>query len=71
MNPSKILIWLIKGYQYLISPLLGNHCRFTPSCSHYACQALGKHGVMRGLWLTVRRVLRCHPWHTGGHDPVP
>lgn len=71
MSPSKILIFLIKGYQYLISPLLGNNCRFTPSCSHYACQALGKHGFMRGLWLTVRRVLRCHPWHTGGHDPVP
>ena len=71
MNLSKPMIFLIKGYQYLISPLLGNNCRFSPTCSSYACQALEKYGLVRGLWLALRRVLRCHPWHTGGHDPVP
>ena len=67
----KFLIALIRGYQLLISPLLGNHCRFYPSCSQYAREALEQHGVLRGLWLAVRRLLRCHPWHEGGVDPVP
>ena len=67
----KLLIALIRGYQLLISPLLGNHCRFYPSCSQYAREALEQHGVLRGLWLAVRRLLRCHPWHEGGVDPVP
>jgi len=71
MSPSHLAIWLIKGYQLLISPLLGNNCRFSPSCSHYAVQALTRYGFLRGVWLSARRVLRCHPWHTGGHDPVP
>ncbi len=62
---------LIKGYQYLISPLLGNNCRFYPSCSCYAHQALEYHGVIYGLWLSIRRILRCHPWNPGGEDPVP
>ncbi|MCB1778537.1 MAG: membrane protein insertion efficiency factor YidD [Candidatus Competibacteraceae bacterium] len=66
-----ILIALIRGYQLLISPLLGNHCRFYPSCSQYAREAIEYHGVLRGGWLAIRRLLRCHPWHPGGVDPVP
>ena len=68
---ARFLVWLIKAYQYLLSPLLGSHCRFTPSCSHYSCQALHKYGIVRGCWLTLLRLLRCHPWHAGGHDPLP
>ena len=67
----KLLIGLIRVYQYLISPLLGNHCRFYPSCSHYAVEAIETHGALRGLWLGLRRLSRCHPWHEGGVDPVP
>ncbi|MBK8755223.1 MAG: membrane protein insertion efficiency factor YidD [Candidatus Competibacteraceae bacterium] len=66
-----LLIALIRVYQMGISPVLGNHCRFYPSCSQYACEALELHGVLRGGWLAIRRVLRCHPWHPGGVDPVP
>lgn len=66
-----ILIALIRGYQLLLSPLLGNHCRFYPSCSQYAREAIERHGALRGGWLAIRRVLRCHPWHPGGVDPVP
>jgi putative membrane protein insertion efficiency factor len=62
---------LIRAYQYLISPWLGNRCRFYPSCSEYTVEALQKYGVGKGLWLGARRVCRCHPWHPGGHDPVP
>jgi hypothetical protein len=65
------LIWLIRGYQLAISPMLGNHCRFEPSCSEYSMIALRRHGLLRGLWLAVRRIVRCHPWHPGGYDPVP
>ncbi len=65
------LLWLIRGYQLAISPMLGNRCRFYPSCSEYSMDALRRHGLFRGLWLTVRRVGRCHPWHPGGFDPVP
>ncbi|HSD96410.1 MAG TPA: membrane protein insertion efficiency factor YidD [Sulfuricaulis sp.] len=68
---QKILITFLRGYRYLLSPWLGNHCRFYPSCSHYAIESLENHGVLRGLWFTLRRVLRCHPWHSGGYDPVP
>jgi putative membrane protein insertion efficiency factor len=68
---SRPLIWLIRAYQLAISPMLGNRCRFFPSCSEYAMEALEKHGPLRGLWLGVRRVGRCHPWHPGGYDPVP
>ena len=67
----KILIAVIKGYSYLISPLLGNNCRYYPSCSSYAQEALEKHGALRGSWLAVKRILRCHPFHPGGFDPVP
>lgn len=62
---------LIRLYRYCISPLLGPSCRFYPSCSCYAEEALDQHGVARGLYLTTRRLLRCHPWHAGGYDPVP
>jgi putative membrane protein insertion efficiency factor len=65
------LIFLLRVYKYAISPLLGNHCRFTPSCSEYAMEALHRYGPGRGLWLAAKRVGRCHPWHPGGFDPVP
>ncbi|HEY3327621.1 MAG TPA: membrane protein insertion efficiency factor YidD [Novimethylophilus sp.] len=68
---ARLLIWLVKAYRLLLSPLLGNNCRFSPSCSRYAIEALGKYGALRGGWLTLRRVLRCHPWHAGGYDPIP
>ena len=69
MNAS--LRWLIRAYQLLVSPLLGPRCRFHPSCSHYALEALREHGTLRGGYLSMRRLLRCHPWHPGGYDPVP
>ncbi|WP_187148222.1 membrane protein insertion efficiency factor YidD [Salmonella enterica subsp. enterica serovar Infantis] len=65
------LIALIRVYQRLISPLLGPHCRFTPTCSSYGIEALRRFGVIKGSWLTVKRVLKCHPLHPGGDDPVP
>ncbi len=66
-----LLIALVRGYQLLISPLLGPRCRFYPSCSQYAVEALSSHGVWSGTVLTVRRVCRCHPWGGSGYDPVP
>ena len=68
---QKILVILLKGYQYLVSPWFGQTCRFYPSCSCYAIEAVEKRGVLMGLLLTVRRIGRCHPWHPGGFDPVP
>ena len=65
------LIGLIQVYRYAISPMLGSRCRFYPSCSQYAVDALKSHGLLKGLWLAVRRIGRCHPWNPGGHDPVP
>jgi len=62
---------LIRGYQLGISPLLGPRCRFYPSCSEYALEAIAVHGAFKGCRLMVMRILRCHPWHPGGHDPVP
>ena len=62
---------LIKGYQWLISPVLPGNCRFYPTCSSYALQALDAHGPLKGGWLGVKRILRCHPWNDGGYDPVP
>ena len=66
-----LLIWLIQGYRVLISPLLPPNCRFQPTCSQYAIEALERFGSWRGGILAVRRVLRCHPFHPGGYDPVP
>ena len=66
-----IAIFLIRGYQLLLSPLLGNNCRFHPTCSGYAIEAIRTHGVLRGLWLAFIRIGRCHPWGGAGHDPVP
>ena len=68
---EKFLLFLIRAYQLTLSPFFGQHCRFTPSCSHYAHEAISKHGAWRGTWLAVRRILRCHPFCDGGHDPVP
>ena len=65
------LLVLIRGYQLLVSPLLGPRCRFHPSCSQYALEAIRVHGTARGTWLALRRLLRCHPFHHGGYDPVP
>ena len=67
----KPLIILIHAYRYLLSPLLSNHCRYTPTCSQYALEAIETHGALKGFWLTLKRVGCCHPWHTGGYDPVP
>ena len=68
---ARVLIWLIKFYRFALSPLLGSNCRFTPSCSAYALAALQQHGTLKGSWLALKRISRCHPWHVGGHDPVP
>ncbi|MDP2811179.1 MAG: membrane protein insertion efficiency factor YidD [Rhodocyclaceae bacterium] len=65
------LIALIRTYQVAISPMLGRSCRFHPTCSEYAVESLRRHGPARGLWLAMRRIGRCHPWHPGGYDPVP
>lgn len=68
---QRILISAVRAYRYAISPLLGDNCRFYPSCSEYALIAIAHYGTAKGLWLAVRRLLRCHPWHHGGYDPVP
>lgn len=67
----RLLIFLIHCYKICISPFIGNHCRFHPTCSTYAQEAIARHGALRGSWLALRRVGRCHPWHEGGVDPVP
>jgi uncharacterized protein len=69
--PARLLMMPIAGYRRFISPLLGPRCRFAPSCSEYAFDALAEHGAVRGLWLAARRIARCHPFHPGGYDPVP
>jgi hypothetical protein len=68
---QKLLILLIRLYQTTLSRILGDQCRFHPSCSSYAVEAIERHGALKGLWLAVRRIGRCHPLNDGGHDPVP
>ena len=65
------LIVPIKLYQILLSPLIGPSCRFTPTCSNYAIEAINKYGPFKGLWLAIKRISKCHPWGDSGHDPVP
>jgi putative membrane protein insertion efficiency factor len=69
--PRRVLAGAIRGYQILLSPLLPPSCRFTPSCSQYALEAVGRYGALKGSWLAARRLARCHPFHRGGFDPVP
>jgi putative membrane protein insertion efficiency factor len=68
---ARLLIALVRGYRYALSPWWGNQCRFTPTCSEYAIEALGRHGALKGAVLALRRIGRCHPWQPGGFDPVP
>ena len=69
--PQRLLMGLVRTYRLLLSPILGSACRFEPTCSAYALQALERHGAAGGSYLTLRRLVRCHPWCEGGHDPVP
>jgi putative membrane protein insertion efficiency factor len=66
-----VLKILIRVYQVALSPLLGPNCRYYPTCSQYAIEAIDTHGSLRGAWMTIKRISRCHPWHEGGFDPVP
>ena len=68
---KNIFISFIKLYQYLISPILGSHCRFNPTCSNYAIEAIKKHNLIKALYLSFKRILKCHPWGKSGEDPVP
>jgi uncharacterized protein len=67
----RVVLSIIRGYQRFLSPLLGSNCRYYPTCSHYAYQAIEKYGLRKGGWMGLRRIARCHPWHPGGFDPVP
>lgn len=71
MAMKTLLLTLLRTYQYLLSPWVGQHCRFHPTCSEYAREAIETHGALKGTWLAARRLSRCHPWHAGGLDPVP
>lgn len=66
-----MIIWLVRGYQRFISPLFPPSCRFTPTCSQYAVEAIDRFGTIKGSYLATKRILRCHPFHPGGYDPVP
>jgi len=66
-----LLIWLIRGYRMFVSPLFPPSCRYTPTCSQYGMQAIERFGPLRGSWMTILLILRCHPFHPGGYDPVP
>ncbi len=67
----RLVVGFIKLYQLLLSPILGQNCRFQPTCSHYASQAIDRFGVIKGGYLSLRRLIKCHPFHEGGYDPVP
>lgn len=69
--PAWLAIKLVRGYQVLLSPVMGSHCRHLPSCSEYARQAIQRFGLLAGGWLTLKRLARCHPWGSAGFDPVP
>jgi len=68
---KSVLIALVRAYRFALSPWWGRQCRFTPTCSEYAEEAIREHGSLKGAWLAMRRVSKCHPWHQGGFDPVP
>ena len=68
---KRFVLALLRVYRYAISPMLGRNCRFVPSCSEYAVEAVERHGALKGGWLAIQRIGRCHPLHPGGHDPVP
>jgi hypothetical protein len=68
---KQLLMFLVRAYQLLVRPVLPPTCRFSPSCSQYSHEAISKHGALKGLWLTIKRVIRCNPWNPGGYDPVP
>ncbi len=68
---KRLMVGLIRFYQYAISPLMGRSCRYYPTCSEYTAEAIQKHGALKGGWLGAKRICRCHPWHPGGYDPVP
>ncbi len=68
---SKIFLALIRFYQKHISPSLGSHCRFMPTCSQYSYESIAKYGAFKGIFLSIKRIMKCHPFHAGGYDPVP
>lgn len=68
---ARLLVLLIRGYQVTLSPLLPSACRYQPTCSRYALEAVERHGALKGVWLGAKRIARCHPFHPGGYDPVP
>ena len=68
---ARLLVGIVKAYQIMLSPFFGQQCRFYPTCSQYALDVIHKHGAAVGTYYTIRRLLRCHPWHAGGHDPAP
>jgi putative membrane protein insertion efficiency factor len=68
---ARVLMWMIRAYQVVLSPFFGQQCRFYPTCSQYALEAINRHGAIVGGYYAIRRLMRCHPWHVGGHDPIP
>ena len=68
---ARLLMWMVRVYQVMLSPFFGQQCRFYPTCSQYALEAINRHGAIVGGCYAIRRLMRCHPWHVGGHDPIP